>query len=167
MGWNRQIYPTKRVFVKSRIDSKITYFLFFLHAFFLPPVARLLCMESLEIPAPPCKKAHQHRRIQQTLLLLRIENSTKQCQIKEQWNKLRSLYPFCSFSLSLSLITCSLPLLKPCISFLLLYIQKLATRVSNWELSSCFSKSIYMMSHICLSSVGDFKAHGISVQALC
>ena len=27
------------------------YFRFFLHAFFLPPVARLLCMESREIPA--------------------------------------------------------------------------------------------------------------------
>lgn len=39
-------------------DSKLlgrntyeTYFLFFLHAFFLPPVARLLCIESREIPA--------------------------------------------------------------------------------------------------------------------
>lgn len=29
---------------------KQSYFRFFLHAFFLPPVARLLCMESREIP---------------------------------------------------------------------------------------------------------------------
>lgn len=33
-----------------RTSKKGTYFLFFLQAFFLPPVARLLCMESREIP---------------------------------------------------------------------------------------------------------------------
>lgn len=40
----------KHGYASNSKKSKRAHFLFFLQAFFLPPVARLLCIESLEIP---------------------------------------------------------------------------------------------------------------------
>ena len=37
---------------RKNTENFFFYFRFFLQAFFLPPVARLLCMESREIPTP-------------------------------------------------------------------------------------------------------------------
>lgn len=43
------------------------YFLFFLHAFFLPPVALLLCMESLEIPVEEQKQNPSERNVHEQM----------------------------------------------------------------------------------------------------
>jgi hypothetical protein len=42
----------KQMNASNKIAFRVAYFLFFLQAFFLPPVARLLCKESREIPNP-------------------------------------------------------------------------------------------------------------------
>ena len=46
--YNRTYYTHTKYIYKNR--GKRVYLRFFLQAFFLPPVARLLCIESLEIP---------------------------------------------------------------------------------------------------------------------
>ena len=42
---------SKTTEIRAKNGKRKTYFRFFLHAFFLPPVARLLCIESREMPA--------------------------------------------------------------------------------------------------------------------